>query len=224
MSIAENVKTIVDNQHSVVYEAGKAQRDYEWWDYYQKQYHGTQYEKPRGSYLYAFAGYAWTDEVYNPIREINATDHASLIFAYSSITDTKVPVRITGGTTKNRGQAFYSAINLVTVRKFIVDEITPMNAQFTDCAKLQNLTIEGTIGKNANFQWCPLTRASIESVINALSTTTTGLTCTFKKTAVDAAFETSDGANDGSTSLEWTSMVDKENPDAIRPNWSFALA
>ena len=52
----------------------------------------------------------------------------------------------------------------------------------------------------------------------ALSTTTTGLTVTFSKTAVDKAFETAEGANDGSTSPEWLALV------ATRPNWGIGLA
>lgn len=63
-----------------------------------------------------------------------------------------------------------------------------------------------------------LSRQSIESFINVLSTATSGLTITFSLEAVNKAYETSTGANDGSTSTEWLALV------ATKPNWTIALA
>lgn len=62
-----------------------------------------------------------------------------------------------------------------------------------------------------------LSHDSIVSVINALSSVTSGLSVTFSKTAVNKAFETSAGANDGSTSAEWLALV------ATKINWTISL-
>jgi hypothetical protein len=83
---------------------------------------------------------------------------------------------------------------------------------------LENIRVRGRIVKSTNFQWSTkLSKDSIISIINALSTTTSGLSITLSKVAVNKAFETSEGANDGSTSAEWLNLI------ATRPNVSFNL-
>lgn len=106
-------------------------------------------------------------------------------------------------------------INIVNLRS----DCTFDNA-FSYIYGLERLIINGTIGQNGfNVQWSTLLdKASHISIMTALSTTTSGLTVTFSKTAVDKAFETSSGANDGSTSPEWLALV------ATRPNVTIALA
>lgn len=88
------------------------------------------------------------------------------------------------------------------------------------CSSLERVTIEGTIGKNSiNLSRSrKLNKASIISVINALSTTSSGLTATISITATNKEFETSAGANNGSTSAEWLALI------ATRPNWTIALS
>ena len=197
------------------YEMGKTNRDYNWWQKYQTS--ASAPTIPRNNYLYAFAGEGWNDETYNPVKTINATTHCGDVFAYSKITDTKVPVSIDSSVTTNKTACFRNATEMVTIRKFIINEKQSMIQQFTNCKKLENLTIEGTIGREFNAQWCPLSRASIENVVSCLSTTTTGLTCTFKTSAVNNAFETSEGAADGSTSEAWNTLM------ATKSNWTFSL-
>lgn len=210
MNIAEKLTTIAENEQKV-YDAGKAKRDYEWWDYYQthlwmdvqKDYLSRTGD--RTGYGYAFAG-AWDDEIYNPIREINATTASYDMFALSAITDTKVAISIAHPTNSvNKNNTFRNAQWLKTIRLFKINELQDMSTQFINCGKLENLTIEGTIATKFNAQWCPLTKTSILSVRDALSDTTTGLTCTFKATAVSAAF----------TDDEWNALT------ATKPNWTF---
>ena len=82
---------------------------------------------------------------------------------------------------------------------------------------LTEVTFEGTIASSISFAWSPLNRASILSCFSVLSDTATGKTATFKQTAVDTAFETSQGAADGSTSPEWLALVDTKS------NWTISL-
>jgi flagellar biosynthesis/type III secretory pathway protein FliH len=90
-----------------------------------------------------------------------------------------------------------------------------------DYHRVQELNLlEGTvIGTNGfNVKWATaLPHDSIVSIVNALSTTTSGLSITLSKTAVNSAFETSSGAKDGSTSAECTALV------ATRSNWTISL-
>lgn len=62
-----------------------------------------------------------------------------------------------------------------------------------------------------------LTRRSIENVFAVLSDTVSGQSMSFNLTAVNKAFETSQGAADGSTSAAWTALV------ATKPNWTISL-
>lgn len=108
--------------------------------------------------------------------------------------------------------AFYGAA-IETIDKLVVKaNVQFSNSVFYNCTYLTNLTIEGVIGMNGfNVQWSPnLSKASIISIINALSTTTSGLTVTLSATAVTNAF--------GSTTAdEWTALV------ATKSNWTISL-
>lgn len=105
-------------------------------------------------------------------------------------------------------QTFISS-KIVTIDKLKVAERTTYEGAFMNASKLQNLTIEGTIAQNGlDLHWSTnLSRASIESVINALSATTSGLSVAFSQTAVDNAF----------TADEWNAFI------ATKQNWTISL-
>lgn len=145
---------------------------------------------------------------------------ASFAGAFSYSKFTVVPeINATSGATLNN--MFYNSKSLHTIDKLILNDngSQEFNNLFYQCESLENITIEGTIGQNGfNVQWSTkLSKASITSIINALSSTTSGLTVTLSKTAVNSAFETSSGAGDGSTSAEWTALI------GTKTNWTISL-
>lgn len=91
-------------------------------------------------------------------------------------------------------------------------------APFQNCYNLKNITIQGKLGCTISFSACPLTKASITSILNSLLDTASGKTLTLKLTAVQNAFETTSGAADGSTSEEWLNLA------ATKSNWTITLA
>ena len=97
---------------------------------------------------------------------------------------------------KNFNQAFYYCSRLTEVR-FVHGSVIAAAIQFQQSTKLSH--------------------ASIESIINALSDTTSGLTVTLSLAAVNSAFETSEGAADGSASEEWAALA------ATKSNWTISL-
>lgn len=207
--MAEKLTTIAENEQRV-YDAGKqAERD-AFWSVYQPS--------SRRSYLYAFAGEGWNDRTYHPIGDLIVTHNAQNMYSYSGITDTKVTINASSSSLTNFYHVFANATKLRTIRLLKVSPITTLHNAFTACTALESITIQGTIGKAANFKWCPLTKESILNVIEALSDTTSGLTVTFNTSAVNTAFETVNGVADGSQSAEWKALVDS------KPNWTFALA
>lgn len=112
---------------------------------------------------------------------------------------------------------FYNA-KCHTIEKLVLNENCKFNNPFQYCTALVHLIIEGTIGQGGlNLSWSPLSKDSLISVVNALSSTTTGQPVTLRLAAVNTAFETSAGAADGSTSEEWTALI------ATKPNWTINL-
>lgn len=106
-----------------------------------------------------------------------------------------------------------------SIERLIISENTVLaNSTFQYATQLKHAIFVGIIATNINLSDSPFDKESLTSIINTLSTTTTGLTVTLSLTAVNKAFETSEGANDGSTSAEWLALV------ATRSNWTIALA
>ena len=127
--------------------------------------------------------------------------------------------------------SFDQCIKLVTIEGIHIKEDGSQGldasggsaSAFRGCSSLENIKFYGTIGDNLNFQWSKkLSKASILNILDALSTTTDDLTVTFSKAAVDAAFETSPGANNGSSSQEW-GIWEIGMPPTGRANWIFDL-
>lgn len=91
---------------------------------------------------------------------------------------------------------------------------------FYKCTSLTDLIVDGTIGQNGlNLKDCPLNKASIESVVDALSTTTSGLTVTFSTQAVNNAFGID--VNNPSTYPAGSEFYELRNS---RNNWTFNYA
>ncbi len=141
------------------YQKGQREEYDRFWDSFQQN-------GERISYNYAFQSPRWNDNNYNPKYPINASAAINIFANNKNITDTKVPIIVTGVTLNNT----FSFSSLVTIRELVVDENTTQasNAGFDGLSSLQNLTITGTITFNLNLSWSPLTHESIMSVISAL--------------------------------------------------------
>lgn len=146
-------------------------------------------------------------------RISNAFDHAELLTVVPKIDASSTTYVALSG-------LFQNCRSLHTIRKLVLksDGSNTFPSAFNNCGSLASIVIEGVIGANIDFRWSPLSKDSILSVINALSTDTTSLTVILSLTAVNNAFETSEGVCDGSTSEEWEALI------ATKPNWTISLA
>ena len=218
MTIAEKI-TRAKADYDAVYEAGKKAEYDAFWDAFQGN--GT-----RGAYLYAFSMatqlYGWNDTIYNPKYPIIADDGYGVQECFRGntvITDTKVPIIDKVG---NIYSIFNGCKNLKRVESLTLEvPVTKANTAFFNCIELEEINVicnGGSFAADLSLKYSTkLSRASITSIINALSATTSGLTVTLSKTAVDTAFETTAGAGDGSTSAEWQSII------ATKSNWTISL-
>ena len=189
----------------------------------------------------SFAGGRWNDKTFIPPQKITFTGNCSYCFFQSGIKKEITDLVEFGNGLTSLANTFYgckiktipalnasgigtlaSTFYLSEAEKVIllaVSASTKYSSTFHEASKLKSLTIGGTIGQ-AGFdtKWSPLDKESLTSIVNALSTTTNGLTVTLSLNAVKKAFETSEGANDGDTSPEWLALA------ATKPNWTITLA
>lgn len=143
----------------------------EFWDTYQDN--GNRF-----AYYYAFAGFGWNDDSFNPKYNIIPKYYGIYCFCYSKITDiaeslkkcgvvldttlctdfsaffayskTKtVPLLNVAAATSTLTNLFNDCLDLITIEKLIVSENVRFHSStFFRCEALENLTIEGTIGQN----------------------------------------------------------------------------
>jgi hypothetical protein len=143
------------------------------------------------------------------VFDLSKATSAIYLFEYCSLTH--IP-EINTTSLSDLQYFIYSAIDLVTVDKVILknDGSQTFGAQsFGSLLNLEEIRFEGVIGKNGfNMKGSTkLSKASITSIINALSTTTSGLTVTLSKAAVNTAF----------TTEEWNALI------ATKTNWTISL-
>lgn len=109
---------------------------------------------------------------------------------------------------------------LKKIERLICSETTVFQSNtFQNALEITYIGFEGVIAKNGlNVSWSTkLDKESHVKLVNTLSSTTSGLSVTVSQTAVNKAFETSAGANDGSTSQEWLNLI------ATKSNWTISL-
>ena len=113
-------------------------------------------------------------------------------------------------------RVFAYSTKLKTIDKLILSantkfDLTSGRETFRSCNELENLTIGGTIGQNGlDLHWShKLSKASIISIITALSDDTNGMAVTLSATAWNAAFQ--------GNSAEEESLLNS------KPNWTIAL-
>jgi hypothetical protein len=112
------------------------------------------------------------------------------MFNYNKVF-TEIPtIDVTGTTGSASARVFANTYaELITIEKIITKEDVTYVSWFSSASKLANVAFEGVIGQDIDLHWSPLSKESIQSVINHLSDTATGKTLTLSKAAVEKAFK-----------------------------------
>lgn len=227
-SFGEAIEMVASSNRSEGFAEGKKSEYDEFWD-------ALQQNGNRENYAQAFSYLNWRKSNFKPKYKIYPVN-ANYMF-YSCQTDLKdlrdfdidfsrctafgscfcyawinhigvIDTRATSGV----GTLFQYHTALQSVDKFILrnDGSQKFTDTFTWTSGLTHIIFEGVIGQNGiNFQHSTkLDKESITSIMNALSTTTSGLTVTLSQTAVNNAFTTD----------EWNALR------ATKSNWTIALA
>ncbi len=179
------------------------------WDVYQA--YGN-----RTDYSYAFANVGWTDESYKPRYTIKPSG-ADTTYMYFKSLVTEIGEKLDLSNVTQLANTFRNS----KCNKMLLNNISEgckFTTAFVGC-NLTDLAIAGVIGQSGfDIHWSiKLNKESHISVIEALSPTTEELSITLSLAAVNSAFETSEGALDGSTSEEWLNLI------ATKANWTIAL-
>ena len=191
----------------------------------------------RTGYSYGFSGVGWNDTIFKPKYDIIAADadtmfrHSHIADLKACLENSGVTIdfsrctkasqtfgwcywlsavpKVDLSSSSTATSTFVDCVALKTIEEFVVGANTTFNLTFRNCHELENLTMTGTIGQNGfDVQHSTkLSKTSIESIINALSSTTSGLTVTISKTAKEAAF----------TDDEWATLI------ATKSNWTISL-
>lgn len=179
-------------------EIGKQAEYDRFWDIHQN------YGKPATDYRYKF--WYWENANYKPKYRIYSTlASMNYIFQNARIEDTIVEVDFSGTNTCAYAFGYCSKMHTARIR---VAEQNTFTMAFQACRALVNLTVEGKFGNSIDLQWSALlSKESITSVVNALSSNVSGQSLTLSQTVVDNAF----------TADEWNVLA------ATRPNWTFAF-
>lgn len=234
MSISEKLTTIAQNEQKV-YDAGKKSQYDEFWDEYQQN-------GKRTDYRYAFAGEGWNEKAYTPKYPITLSGSGVAAYIFSNCMLEKIGnidmSKVTGNVANvirqnsllteigeivlnnNVTQVtnfFYSNGKLITIKKLKFGTLTKCDTAFYGNESLTNIIIEGVIAGNINFQHSPLlSKESLISIINALSKSTSSLTVTFSKDAVNSAFGID--IDDETTYPEGSEYYTLRN---TKSNWTF---
>ncbi len=116
------------------------------------------------------------------------------------------------------GQAFYGSTKLEVIDKIISSEETVWADDMFEEAgdALRHCIVEGSVARNINIPSKNLDKESITSIIYALSNNIVGK-ITLSRYAINKAFETAPGAEDGIMYGDWSMLV------ALKMSWEYNL-
>ena len=200
--------------------------------YYNDVWDSIQTNGTRTNYDRWFASLSWNDVTFKPKYDMILSS-ASYMFQYSQITDLVVAMggktidfsnvpsysmtrpfdssAITHIGVVNVSNAgllntlFGNATELHTIDKLVVSASNTYGTKmFEFCSKLENIIIEGTIGNAFNMSACPLTTASVQSIIDHLADLTGATT---KTLTLSASATITDAQKTAITAKNWTLSI-----------------
>ena len=174
--------------------------------------------------LSAISMYAYGALPYEAIAAVDFSECTDLYSTFSYFTirgdaEKKFPPIDVSSATRTQNM-FGWVSGIYEIEKITVKRSSVLSSMFNGATSIREVRFEGEIGSSFGLSTCTnLSRESIENIIEHLSNSTTGLKVTFSRAAVNKAFETTEGANDGESSGDWSALVATKST-----NWTIALA
>ena len=210
MSIAENFEIIAD----AVYDKGKQDEYDAFWDAFQQNGKRNNYSygigglgwtvdtfKPKydmtnltsATFMFCNSGIraSLADILDECGVELSLAGCSSITYCFRTSQFTELPT-VDGSSATSWNYLFADMTYLKTIQKLVFPSsttATTFSNAFYRTSALENINeIEGLIKSNIDFSACPLSKATIINVFEHLSATTSGMTLTLKKGAVNSAF------------------------------------
>ena len=245
--IREHALTLVDNIPKVFLagkEKGRRDKYKEDWD--ERQQNGN-----RTGYVYGYAGNTWNDKTFDPLYSMYVTDALGMftqsriedldgiIKRKGLVMDFSNSNRFTNmfgySTVKYAGhidtQKAYSLTQLFDSCYYVVSASLALNpagtqifsSAFRNCTALEELIItSGVIGNDIDLgESTLLNKTSIDSILSALSSTTSGRVVTLSQTAVDNAYAVYD--EEGNLVLPGSASPEFQGWAGYLSNWTITL-
>lgn len=189
MSIAEKLTTIAENEHKV-YDAGKQAEYEQFWDNVsgidRYGFAGVAWNvhtfRPNKRLAcvsnrpqYAFSGHNAEHPAYDLAEQLakyggsldfSRAENDAYMFYNANVS--RLPAINLSNCTTDNNNLFTGCKKLVTIDEVNFSPKAAFTSTFSECTSLENITIAGGIGTSINFQACPLSVASMKSVIEHL--------------------------------------------------------
>lgn len=240
MSIADKLQTIAENEQRV-YNAGirnGEEKEYNsFWDMYQLNGSRTIYRyafsewddahyKPKYKVQPTYAEYMFRkssirNNAYTDMLDFSKCVNMRECFGESKKLSKLKVIDCSATNLKNGGsngmyRIFHNCYNLASIDMFYPSKEFNFDDTFTNCTNLREIRVGSEIlvnGLDLSTSTL-LSKASIESIINSLSSTKSGLTVKFSKVAVQNAFGIPDITDENSWTYEYKLLRNS------KPNWS----
>ncbi len=228
----------IDETIPLVYENGQKSEYDRFWD-------SMLNNGARTSFLYGFAGQCWTPETFVPKYDLVVTNGNNMFMYTRMQIDLVEHFENIGRTidfSQNAGwnntfyQSYFTRVGVIDTRKVnavmatfgytiylkTIDKLIlksdgsqTFTSAFEAARALKNIVIEGVIGNSISFQWSPLSKDSITSIVDALKSTASGKTLTLNEAAVVNAFGSTDAQ-------EWIDLITGKSKD-YNGTWTISL-
>lgn len=144
---------------------------------------------------------------------LDTSKSTSLKYAFSYARISCIPTIDVTGLIGNADELFAHTWSFLNkIEKIITNETVTYNNWFVNCTGLTDITFGGIIAHDIDLRWSTkLSKNSIYSILFAADLTIgkdfPRFVVTLSRAAVNKAFETIEGANDGEESWEWQSQI-----------------
>lgn len=234
MSIADKFEVIADEVYDKGVSDGKKSEYDEFWDvissnwtrttwshafkYWSCEYiHPPKQIKPTAESIHVFAANPTLKKIEKKYFDFSGMPISSAQDLYQGCPSLETIEDVGLPAMRNYNYIFNGCTALKTIECLrFSNNTTTATRSFQSCQNLEHITIEGEICIDLDFSNSPLSRESIESIINHLSDTT-GATLTLKKTAVNREF----GINVDDLST-WPEGSDYYKLRWSKANWDFS--
>lgn len=184
--------------------------------------------KDRSNYIFQY--FSWWRSPYIDLAQrleecrvvLDTSQCTGFTFSFSNCFVTRLPkIDVRSGIALDR--TFMGSVVLKTIDELVLrdDGLNTFNNTFQNCSALQNITISGSIQNSINFSACPLSVASLKSIISCMNdfsgtTSEYTYTVTFKTSAFNVLEAEGATAEYNGLACTWAELIDNKKWNLVK--------